>query len=344
MNDGGVRRVRGRRQYTHTMLLDAFLLTVAAGVALWTAGAIYYDVGDRTGYRRPLALGWLAAVIAMFVFWQPVWCPFLVLLAAFAVFLRWWLRLKPRQDRNWDDTVKRLPHAEVCGDVVRLHNVWRHDYRTFTDFTPNHVIRTVRLSQLVAADLLLFYWGSPWMCHPVLCFDFGPDGRVCFSIEVRFRSGQRYALLPSLYRQQEITVIVTDEYDAIARRVVFGTDTGYLYRLTAPPDRVRTMFLDYVTAVNHLSHTPEWYHGLCANCTTTFYRLPNSRPWCDWRVLVNGRLDRALYDRGAFDRTVPFDALKRTAYLNDVVKAAPRDGFGDHIRAEIAKQRAEVKV
>lgn len=322
-------------------LTVSLLLAVATGVALWTAGAIYFDLGDRVGFRWPLALGWLAGCIALFALWQPVWQPFLVFVALFAAFFVWWLRIKPSQHRDWDDTVKRLPHADVSGDIVRIHNVWQHDYRTFTAFTPNHVIRTLHLSNLVAADLLLFYWGSPWMSHPVLCFDFGPDGRVCFSIEVRFRKGQKYALLPSLYRQQEITVIVTDEYDAIARRTKYGTDTGYLYRLTASADHLKTMFLDYLTAVNHLNKTPHWYHGLCANCTTTFYRLPNSRPRCDWRVLLNGRFDRLLYDRGALDTSVPFDVLKKAAFLNAVVKDAPRDGFGDHIRAKTAERRAE---
>jgi hypothetical protein len=318
----------------------AVLTAVAAGIALWTAGAIYFDVGDRTGFRRPLTAVWLAAVVALFLLWQPLWRPFVALLVAFGLFLVWWLRLKPSQHRDWAETVARLPRAEVAGDAVRLHNVWSHDYRTFTDFTPNYVIRTVHLSNLVAADVLFFYWGSPWMSHPVLCFDFGPDGRVCCSIEVRYRKGQGYALLPSLYRQQEITVCVTDEYDAIARRTKYGTDDGYLYRLGEPPDRLRTIFLDYVAAVNHLYRTPEWYHGLCANCTTTFYRLPNSRPRCDWRVLVNGRLDRALYEAGVLDRSVPFEVLRRTAYLNDVVRAAPRDGFGEYVRAAIAAKRA----
>jgi hypothetical protein len=100
------------------------------------------------------------------------------------------------------------------------------------------------------------------------------------------------------------------------------------------------VFLDYVNAVNRLRRTPEWYHGLCANCTTSFYRLPSTRPRYDWRVLVNGRLDRALYRSGQLDRSVPFDVLKRTAFLNEIVKAAPRDGFGDHIRAAIAAARA----
>ena len=328
-------------QFLDHWLTVSLLLTVATLVALWAAGAIFYDLGDRVGYRWPLALAWLAAVVALFALWQPVWQPFLVFLAAFALFLVWWLRIKPSQHRDWDDTVKRLPHADVTGDVVRIHNVWQHEYRTFTDFTPNHVIRTLHLSNLVAADILFFYWGSSLMSHPVLCFDFGPDGRVCFSIEVRFRKGQKYALLPSLYRQQEITVIVTDEYDAVARRTKYGTDTGYLYRLRGTPERLRATFLDYVAAVNHLYRQPEWYHGLCANCTTTFYRLPNSRPVCDWRVLLNGRFDRLLYERGDLDTSVPFDLLKRTAYLNDLVTDAPRDGFGDHIRAKIAARRAE---
>lgn len=321
-------------------LTVTLMLAVSAAVALWTAGAIYYDLGDRTGWRWPLTLAWGAGVVALFTLWQPVWCPFLVLLGVSAVFLAWWLTLKPSLHREWDDTVKRLPTAEVEGDVVRLHNVWQHDYRTFTDFTPNYVIRTVRLSNLVAADILFFYWGSSLMSHPVLVFDFGPDGRVCFSIEVRFRKGQKYALLPSLYRQQELILLVTDEYDAIARRTKFGTDQGYLYRVTDSPEHFRAIFLDYVAAVTHLHRTPEWYNVLCANCTTRFYRLPNSRTRCDWRVLANGRLDRALYETGMLDRSVPFDVLKRTAYLNEIVKDAPRDGFGDYIREQIAKRRA----
>lgn len=320
-------------------LTVSLLLAVATVVALWTAGAIYFDLGDRVGFRWALALLWLAAVAALFIIWQPTWQAFLAFLAAFAGFMAWWLTLKPSQHRDWDDTVKLIPRAEIDGDIVRIHNVWQHEYRTFADFTPHHVTRTVHLSNLAAVDVLFFYWGSPWMSHPVLCFDFGPDGRVCFSIEVRFRKGQKYALLPSLYRQQEITIIATDEYDAIARRTKYGTDEGYLYRFTTSPDHLRSILLDYLAAVNHLAEKAEWYHGLCTNCTTTYFRLPHARLACDWRMLANGKLDEAMYERGKLDRRVPFDVLKRSAYLNDIVKDAPRDGFGDYIRAEIEKKR-----
>jgi hypothetical protein len=84
-----------------------------------------------------------------------------------------------------------------------------------------------------------------------------------------------------------------------------------------------------------------WYHGLSTNCTTTFYRMPSRRCRCDWRVLANARLDRALYAAGRLDRTLPFPVLRRIAYLNDIANSAPEVGFGDHIRREFERRRHE---
>jgi hypothetical protein len=80
---------------------------------------------------------------------------------------------------------------------------------------------------------------------------------------------------------------------------------------------------------------------LCTNCTTTFYRLPSRRCRCDWRVLANAQLDRALYATGRLDRTLPFPELRRLANLNDVANNAPKDGFGDTIRRELERRRHE---
>ena len=116
---------------------------------------------------------------------------------------------------------------------------------------------------------------------------------------------------------------------------------AHLYRFNTGPDELRTAFLDYVGAINRLCETPRWYHGICANCTTTYYRLPNSRPRLDWRVIANGRLEQALYDDGRLDRTLPFQELRRAAYLNEVANSAPEEGFGDHIRRELERRRHE---
>jgi hypothetical protein len=180
------------------------------------------------------------------------------------------------------------------------------------------------------------------MSHPVLVFDFGPDGRVCVSIEVRYRRGQNYSILRSLYHFYELIFLVADERDAILRRTKFPpSQEAHLYRLATTAEELRATFLDYVDAINALYRRPRWYHGLCTNCTTTFYRLPSRRCRCDWRVLANARLDRALHAAGRLDRSLSFPELRRTAYLNDIANRAPEEGFGDHIRRELERRRHE---
>jgi hypothetical protein len=232
-----------------------------------------------------------------------------------------------------------LPRAVRQGDVVAIENVRNFQYRSLDDVTRRYETRTLHLANLKAADLLFFYWGSPWMSHPVLVFDFGSDGRICMSIEVRYRKGQTFSIIRSWYRQQELIFVAADERDVILGRTKYGpSQEAYLYRFHASPEELRIAFLDYVGAINSLYETPRWYHGLFANCTTTFYRLPHSRFRLDWRVFANGRLDRALYEAGRLDRTLPFQELRRNASLNVVANSAPMDGFGDHIRRELERR------
>src|SRR6516225_10132394 len=87
------------------------MLPSAALIALWTAGAIYYDVCRETNWGRLLASGWAIGVISMFAVWQPLLQPFVVLLGALALFLAWWFRQKPSHARVWDTSVAVLPRA-----------------------------------------------------------------------------------------------------------------------------------------------------------------------------------------------------------------------------------------
>jgi hypothetical protein len=323
-------------------IVPATILVIAALITLWMAGAIYFDVCRGTKWGGLVALGWAIGVAVMFAAWQPLWQPFAVLLGVAAVFLVWWFLQKPSHDRDWDSTVAVLPRAVWEGDAVTIENIRNFEYRSLDDFTPRYETRTFRLANLQALDLIFFNWGLPWMSHPVFVFDFGSDGRVCMSIEVRYRKGQDYSILRSFYRQQELIFVVADERDVILRRTKFGErQEAHLYRFNTSGEELRTVFLDYIDAINRLYETPRWYHGLCANCTTTFYRLPHSRFRFDWRVLANGRLDQALYEDGRLDRTFPFQELRRLASLNDIANSAPENGFGDHIRRELERRRHE---
>ena len=100
----------------------AILLAVAAPVTLWMVGAIYYDLCGGAAWGRWLALGWLGGVVALFAFWKPLWQPFAVVLGVAAVFLAWWLRQKPRHDRDWQPEVAVLPRAVRDGDAVMIES------------------------------------------------------------------------------------------------------------------------------------------------------------------------------------------------------------------------------
>jgi hypothetical protein len=318
------------------------MLASAAVTTLWTAGAIYYDVGGGGKWGRLLALGWASGVVALFAAWQPVWQPFVALLGVTVIFLAWWFRLEPSNDRDWDASVAVLPRAVRDGDAITIKNIRNFEYRSLADYTPRYETRTVHLSKLSDADIIFFYWGSPWMSHPVLVFDFGTDGRVCMSIEVRYRKHQQYSILRSLYRQQELIVVVANERDVILRRTKCGrSQEALLYHLNVGVEELQTAFLDYIEAINNLHDTPRWYNALCANCTTTFYLLPHSRSRIDWRVIANGRLDRALYECGRLDRSLPFRELRELARINAIANSAPDDGFGGHVRRELERRRHE---
>jgi Domain of unknown function (DUF4105) len=321
-------------------IIPTLLLATSAAITLWITGAIYYDVCREARVGRLVVSCWIGVVLLLFVAWQPLWQPFVVLLGVAILFLIWWLRQKPSHDREWDAAVAVLPRTVLAEEAVTIENVRNFDYQSLDEFAPRYETRIFRLANLKSADIIFFNWGSPWMSHPVLVFDFGPDGRVCVSIEVRYRKGQKYSVLRSIYRQHELIFVVADERDAILCRTKFRqNEHAHLYQFNASAAELRTVFLDYVDAINRLYDRPRWYHGLCANCTTTFYRLPSRRFRVDWRVFANGRLDRALYESGRLDRTLPFDELRRIAYLNDIANGAPEHGFGDHIRHELERRR-----
>lgn len=265
---------------------------------------------------------------------RPRWRGKLVIAFGIGAVLVWWLNISPRQFRDWKTEVALLPYAEIDGDIVTIRNVRNFDYRSDADFTPSYEVRRFDLKNLRGIDMFVTYWGSPYMAHPIMSFDFGKDGRVCFSIETRPEKGEAYSALGGLYRQFELTYVVADERDVIRLRTNYrkGEDV-YLYRLKAR--FLKESFLEYVRTVNELHETPRWYNAITNNCTTAIrhQRAANERaPW-DWRMLVNGLGDQLLYERSGIDNSMPFSELKRLSHINERANAADKDpDFSTRIR------------
>ena len=314
---------------------------IALGCAVWAFGALHYDfpVG-----KTVVAWVFIALVIAAVVFLRRPVRKLAAVFFGFAMVLAWWLTLKPSNEGNWQPDVAQLAWADIKGDEVTFHNVRDCDYRTATDYTPRWETRTVRLSQITGIDLAIDYWGSPWIAHPIVSFQFADAPPLCFSIEIRKTAGQSYSTIGGLYRQYTLIYIVAEERDVIRLRTNYRHEDIYLYHTAAPPDRARQRFLEYVHTLNTLRTQPRWYNAVTANCTTSIrtQHPSNERVSWDWRILLNGKADEMMYEHGAFvTGGMSFTELKQRSLIDDRAKAADASpDFSDLIRVGLpAPQR-----
>src|SRR5947208_4216164 len=272
-------------------------------------------------------LAWVLAVAsaAALVFVRPFWRKLGAVFVGFGLVLGWWLTLKPSNNGNWQPDVAQLAWADINGDDFTFHNVRNCDYRTAIEYTPHWETRTVRLSQITGIDLAIDYWGSPWIAHPIVSFQFADAPPLCFSIETRKTAGQTYSTIGGLYRQYALIYLVADERDVIRLRTNYRHEDIYLYHLTVAPDRARERFLEYVRSLNALRAQPRWYNAITTNCTTSIRSQHPSKeriPW-DWRILLNGKGDELLYqDRALVTGGLPFAELKAQSLINARAKAA----------------------
>jgi hypothetical protein len=295
---------------------------IALGCAAWAFGALHYDfpVG-----KTVVAWAFAAAIVAAIVFLCGAAKKLGTVFLAFGLVLAWWFTQKPSNDGNWQPDVAQLSWADINGDEFTFHNVRNCDYRTETDYTPHWETRTVRLSQINSIDLAIDYWGSPWIAHPIVSFQFADAPPVCFSIETRKTAGQTYSAIGGLYRQYALIYVVSDERDVIRLRTNYRNEDIYLYHTTVPPARARERFLEYVRSLNALRTQPRWYNAITTNCTTAIReQRPNNErvPW-DWRILLNGKADELLYEHGALvTGGLPFGQLKAQSLINARAKRA----------------------
>lgn len=322
---------RALRVFGFLAALPFYLLAVA-----WAAGALHFDLPAPSGLRGAAAVLWGIAAISLPLFLRPRWKALLAMAACFAVILGWWLTIAPRQDRDWKPEFALPAHATVAGNQITIHDLRNFHYRSESDFTPGYETRTYNLDQLRGCDMFLNYWGSELMAHPVVSFDFGEGGYVCFSIETRQEKGEKYSAAGGFYRMFELMYVVSDELDSVRVRTNFREPQDvYLYRLNLSPEEIRERFMEYIDRLNELHARPKWYNALTHNCTTSI-RMQRSRekriPF-DWRMIANGHLDEMMYEHGFLDRSRPFAELKQRSRVNERARAvADLSHFSEKIR------------
>ena len=234
-----------------------------------------------------------------------------------------------------------LPRAIRDGDTVTIENVRNFDYRSLEDFTPRYECARYHLANLTGVDVDFLQLGFGHHEPPVLVFDFGADGRVCISIEVRYRQWPDLLdpaqSLPTFMRSSFWS---PTSATSILRRTKYGPgQDAHMYRLVTTPDDAAGGVSRLGRCDQRLVQTPLWYHGLCMNCTTTFYRLPSAS------FAGTGVFSPMPISTKPSTRPVGWIETCRSRnsaappYLNDIANSAPEEGFGDHIRRELERRR-----
>src|SRR5215472_7079388 len=323
------------------MKLLRFILFALAWIAailctVWAFGALYFDFPKAGPF---VAIVFLVALVAIVILVRGKLLKLATLLSAFVVVDLWWFTLKPSNDRAWQPDVAKTAWAEINGDEVTIHDVRNCDYRTETDFTCHWETRTVQLSQITGMGVAINYWGSPWIAHPIVSFQFSDGPPLCFSIETRKTIGQQYSTLEGFYRQYTLIYVVADERDVIRLRTNYRREDVYLYHTLASPAQAQERFREYINTLNALHESPRWYNAVTSNCTTSIrtQRAANLRkPW-DWRILFNGKADEMLYQHHAIATGgLPFSELKQRSLINQRARAADQDpDFSRLIREDL---------
>ena len=309
-------------------VLLGVMIAVAGG---WGVLALAYAGPHDSGVRFVLAGAIGVATVAILLAscmarWrQPALIAFGIL---FAILLLWWSRLLPTNEADWQPDVAVLAHATIAGDVVTVHNIRNINYRSETDYTAAWYDKQFDLRDLEAVDLVAVYWMGPAIAHTFVSFAFAGGEHLTISIETRKKREQSFSTLQGFFRQYELIYVVADERDTNRLRTNYRHDPPedvYLYRVQAPPEAVRQVFLEYMQRINELSAKPEFYNTLSSNCTTEiwFNTLVNGEhlPF-SWKILISGYVPQYLYENGRLDTRVPFLELKQRGYINARAQAA----------------------
>jgi len=322
-------------------ILAAVLVFIVS--AAWGVLALYYSDLDSGTLRS-----WLAGSFALISLvmlsglalrrWR--WRAVSAYVLVFAGLLAWWSGIEPSNNRAWQPEVAIMPAVTIDGDQVTVRNIRNFIYRTETDFTPAYYDKTFDLAKLDSVDLIASYWAGPAIAHIFVTFNFGPDEHLSISIERRDEVGETYSTVKGLFKQFELFYVVADERDVVRLRTNVRQaepEEVYIYRLKAPVEFSRRLFLEYVHKIDDLATHPEFYNTLTTNCTGNIWLHskvnPGSVPY-SWKILLSGYVPEYLYELGRLDASLPFPELRERSHVNAAALAFDQAGnFSTAIRA-----------
>ncbi|MNM95887.1 hypothetical protein D3C81_1083460 [compost metagenome] len=246
-------------------------------------------------------------------------------LLAFAALLAWWFTLQPSNQRAWADDVARMSHGRVIGEQLLLDNVRNFHWRSDQDYDIRWESRHYNLRQLASVDLLTSYWGMPAIAHILVSFGFEDGRQLVFTVETRKEKGEFYSEVGGFFKEFELSIVATDERDAVRVRTNVRDEDVYLFRIDMPQPAMRRLLLSYVEQASALVARPRFYNTLTANCTTIVFDMVQGiiggLP-VDHRLLLTGYLPEYVQGIGGLQKDLSLDELRHLGRITERARLA----------------------
>lgn len=203
----------------------------------------------------------------------------------------------------WESSCARRPRVErAAGGKIRLFDIRDFKYRAEHDFDVRYRTGVYDPEQLRSLDLYVSHWdGMDEIAHTLLRFNFSDGTALVLSVEMRCPEGISRDYYTTFFKQHALIYIWGTPEDLCDLRSKYRGEALYRYRTAATPDEVKMLFAALIDRTAELAEKQEFYRVISGNCTTELLPyLKAMRPALRWdhRVLINGSIDRMLFEQG----------------------------------------------
>lgn len=311
--------------------MSRILLRLVLSLALllgsaWGSLALFYRV--EQALLTPVLIGlWLLLSVFCFylLWWRPLRWALLCVLCTSLPLALWWSSIEPSNERDWADDVAQMTYGSIHGDQLELHNVRNFIWHSDDDYQIQWETREYDLNQLQSMDLTLSYWGMPAIAHTVVSFGFSDGRQLLFTVEIRKERHEKFSEIGGFFKEFELSIIATDERDALGVRSNARGEDLYLYKVNLSPKAIRELLEAYVASANELRQQPRFYNTLTLNCTTVIFDMLSQIVGglaIDYRLLATGYLPSYMQKIGGLQPGYSLEQLRSQGRITERAQQA----------------------
>lgn len=276
------------------------------------------------------------------MFWTIVIVVVLVVVVALVAALAFVWTKNPSLDRDWSPDQAVMPSIHFLDDDrVRINNIRNINYRTTRDYDLQFYDRTIKISDVETAWLVIAPFSGWGAAHAFVSFGLSDGTYLAISIEIRRKKGKRFDPVQAQLCQFEIMYVIADEEDVIKVRTNRIKYTVRLYPIQSEKQRIQAVFRDMLHRADKLGTEPEFYNTLWNNCTTNLIaharRFSDKKiPLWDYRYLFPETLDKLAYRLNIIDTHLSLEDARQHFNITETAQAAENaKDFSKAIRKNI---------